>query len=244
LEAKDVKNRIAPISPPPTDLSKLFNNNNIEKEPAHPLLASRPILAAMLLSAKKASSPDLNILATTIPSTTFESTQINGNRKRERSFSVDSTDEMLKMPKLISMIEKYEDEVVEEARMEIDEQPTTSTIVEEDQLESTIPPALESTSFVEDKIDESIVDEEKQPIKKQESIEEVHESNKKIEEERVEDERVEEPELTVSVETKHDDSIASSSGVSSANSSLLTEEPIIIRFKRPVEAKPVEQEEK
>lgn len=61
----------------------------------------------------------------------------------------------------------------------------------------------------------------------------------------VEESSIDKEEVAVTVE-QHDTSIASSSGVSSANSSLMSEEPImplIIRFKRPLmEPKPIQQE--
>jgi hypothetical protein len=150
------------------------------------------------------------------------------SRKRERSASTDSSDLMLKMPKLVSMIEEAEIKVEEQKIEEtIPEQQVESTIEQADERENTTP-----FSLVEEPIEE-------EPI--EECVNEVEESI---------EESIEEPEekpiesLIVSVDN-HNTSIASSSGVSSANSSLLAEEPIIIRFKRPtIEAVKEIQEER
>lgn len=211
-----------PTSPPSTETSPIQTNNQ------HPLLAHQPILAAMLMSTARLppSSPKFSVQSPTV-STTAD--YINTNGKRERSVSVESSDVMLKMPKLIPMVEECEREVSEEQKPQLES--TISLIENTEELENTAPPALDSqtTSEVEAELMKQVDEEE--PEAKVEPIEEV------VEEKKPKDTTTE----------KHETSLASSSGVSSANSSLLAEEPpIIIRFKRPVEAKvePVDESEK
>jgi hypothetical protein len=206
-----------PISPPSTDTSSTKLNE-------HPLLAHRPILAAMLMSAAARlppSSPKFSVQSPTVSTTT--AAYMNTNGKRERSVSVDSSDVMLKMPKLVSMVEECAPVVEEEQKPQLE---STMPLVEST-VENAAPPTLDSLTTAE------IVEEpevEVAPVEK--VVEEEHLMEDNVEEEK--------PKTT----ENHDTTIASSSGVSSANSSLLVEEPIIIRFKRPVEAKiePAESE--
>lgn len=119
---------------------------------------------------------------------------------------------MLKMPKLIPMIEECRS-VAEEEASEI------ATLVTEnvDGFENTIPPALDSAETAEVSEDQLDTTTEKEKEEKERA-----------------------PKIKEATSEKHNISTASSSGVSSANSSLVDEEYLAVEFGRTKEK--IEQE--